>query len=645
MLQCILTPEKSQKKHCQNSFFLTSDRERNGNRLSHMASYHPFILEEMTKLEKTQTKTELYSSANHFIAAAASKFGSPSVSNCFIKTTKEKQSELFPERFRKKISILLQLAETDSSFETTQSKMWKVMWDEHGISDIPSTHDLSSYLPAIAHIVTLEREEILKTAGFCHVLYDLYNCLGDDYLLITYQTTVENQVIQFPLDAVKLYGSKTKTNVSRAVDLCLDKHLGNEVEKVSVHVDGALLASARLVVSEAAIKWCFNHEFSLMLTTDTLDDMSLNVSQEIDWIHHVMVCLKSHKLIAAAVADARRDRGLQALSPLLDHDIRWSATALMIRRFVIISDDIANMITKNPAGLGQQLETMIKDHPYCPKDFFSQNQWRRIEKYKDILSYCYIVSVHAQSRSTVVISRILFWVDQVQELCTEAIDDHEDVIQFKKKLFSATLTRFMKYTTEKSIVLQATALDPRFADLRRWFSISESKVNQIWEEIAKQCRNDFEQNFKDTSDDSEAVKQSRKEGLLAQLTLAISFARKYLEIKSKEIHLKKNEPKFEENVIHPIDPLVEWATVPELNSNLWLLKRANMLLSSPAGTAGTEAVGSDVKRIRTPARNRLSDTTVQQLLVIRSYINEDSFSFDNLIKKLKSVMEAEENNK
>jgi hypothetical protein len=199
-------------------YFVVPDRNRNYDDRRHFESYHPSIV----KIMDTTQNEDLKQASTECIAFMKQKFQRQGLRNWL--TTGLPDYGKLSKTQTVSLAFMLWFVEAEIPFNATEHKMWPNLMTVLEAQSYKRT-TLTKIMGAVYEYVRKQREESIHQAGFFHALFDFYNCMGKEVLLINYQILLENGTIkQFPLDVVPFPGRQFASTICSHIDACVKSH-------------------------------------------------------------------------------------------------------------------------------------------------------------------------------------------------------------------------------------------------------------------------------------------------------------------------------------------------------------------------------------------------------------------------------------
>ncbi len=543
-------------------------------------------------------------------------------------------------RERKELSLALWLLATQTPLSRLSHKSWSDVQRELG-TNLNSAKELRRvHYPLIFEAITRLRRTVFVSAGFIHTEFDFLTVFGKSILIVCGHTCVSYKLFSDILGIVEFSGFAGAEHVNQLVQETISRVAPNSVMLATNTVDGALRRASEELVGEDDTEWCICHQLALPIKKSLNLEKFPNsvIALDFAFMHHFGVFVRSRSdvqellnLIRTKRAGVKSERQL-----LLDCLARWESEHRKLKRFLELKMDLVDL-AKDPA-VAQELGT-LKEKSHAPLDAFKPMFWARLDAMSPVITLLHQVSKASQSASTVTISAIPYWLDQIRKALVRVEDEPAAVSAWKETMLKLTEEQFGDMNTEASNMWAAALLDPRFADLS-FFGVSARVQDEVWDLIE-----DEHLNFKTTR-----ARVAKKDELYSLPEGQVTVAKGHLQTLRAEMpgiarpfltKLMAGQAKLGD-----LDPLSFWkehAEKGQRDDNFGqyaaVAQTACLLLSAPGNTATSERGVGRLRRTATPYRNMLSENMLEQEVICSHYINGPLYKFEEVLRNVAAVQQ------
>jgi hypothetical protein len=635
--------------------------------LAHAETFHSTFFVAMREAEEQGLVLE--SVFNNLLeqARTSAQANKGSIAGYFTKKSRdEKQKPGLLERHGKMSAFTLWLVDSQSHLNSTASPVFKPAMRRIGWQPPQQVDSFRDTAVALALVVKRIRREQMSAAGWVHFCYDFYDGPGQtEYLLLTGTTLActrggQRTVQQFPLGVVEYNQRHFSALVAACVETILHESVPEDVTLATSNVDGALLASAKMIVVDHDTNHCFGHRGNL-LGEDVFvkgDLVVPDIVKDIDALNGMMVAIKSSKIFRADLkraqkeakgADGSQDKNRRReLKVQVLGSIRWTRflrileCAYNLRRALIV------MHNTNSAFRG----ILASLNP--PRDFLRKEFFCRVKETISVIKPLQGVIEHAQISNRPSLSLLLIKLLELKASLVILEESRFNAVdQLTTNLASGLKSRFGNdMSSGESLLLRAARLDPRTNNLHR-LGVKESAVQTVDRLILHDHLDMLKARGKQLTPRDLIDAQTDLSRLMARLEVIShdflgdfpDMAPTSLEIEVP-VHLQhfldsasavvpRNKRQFED-----LDPIAFYdggeGVVKEFS------QVAFMLLSVPSGTGRVESLGSEVNYTLDAYVTNIKDVTIDHLLSIRSYTRSPGFDMDEFLAKVSEVLEEDE---
>jgi hAT family C-terminal dimerisation region len=425
-------------------------------------------------------------------------------------------------------------------------------------------------------------------------------------------------------------GRKYAEFIAEQVKQCIDSHSDTALHVSSVTDTASNVVSASFMLTDDDCKNCFNHELKLCVD-EVLGGPSgkkgkaEEAAQLIATVNDVCAWIRTSKPERQLFEQIQVVNGGAALQLKEENVTRWEGKFLTLERFVLLKNSLKSLCKHDSSTLTASLE---KYTTYTAQDtLLSKEFWRKLKEMLDVLKVLHVVSKQAQAEGTVTISCIPYWIQELKKACIRTENESRCSAAMKEAFLAVFEERLGYYTEEDSTVLRSAALDPRFSNLEL-LDIEGALVDQVWDSII-----------------DETILLYKKDPLAEEYDRWKEEKTSFLRSMAKPVRrtlLKLSTSFLKDNGTIPGgDPLMFWKSVcdgsigGDLDKDQCLCFSpfstcARMFFCIPAGSSPSEREFSASGRVYTELRNKMSDETLEMLVVIRDFIRSPEFDFQEL---------------
>ncbi len=546
------------------------------------------------------------------------------------KNAQEKRAEGLLPREIKEVALAVWLLDTRTPLYRLETASWKEFCKQIHLEMPKPDHLRRVHFGNIFECFLRLRRRLFEKAGFVHIEFDFMSLGASKFLIVCGCAVVDFEIFNDILGIVEYIGTEAAGHVSSMVHSTLSRVTSNSVLLSSVTVDGALRAAGTAVAEgdDDDVLWCFAHQFALPVKKSLEGDDS--VSKDFSFLHFFGVYLRSHAPLREVLELEQRREGHEPKRVLLDSLARWTSEFRKVKRFLELESFLITIVKQENV---QQLVSGWIEDGHAPVDVFKPRFFARLRAMKGVLEVFHEVIKLSQASTHPVVSQIPFFLARVETAVILVEDEPAAVAAWKDKFRALFLNQFRELRTSYNTMWLAVALDPRFADLKKW-NISQELEDQIWENVGIEHVNLKRLRFAREYGDQMSFPESRERTALSYVDTA--------RVSMKFWHDKLwKEKKSEKKSVLEINPLLWWKEMSEkgaVNDSLAEFKElaltACMFLSRRGTTAAAERGVGRVRHTLTPFRMMLSEGFAEQEVVASHFIRTPQYNFEKLCEEL-----------
>jgi hypothetical protein len=189
-------------------------KTRNADDRLHYEKFHPTICSIMDQISKDEDPHQAFSETLKFMVQ---KFEKRGLLHYFIRTG-------LTAKHINSLAFLVLFLDAEIPLSVIDHDIWQFIMEKVLGIDVFKRTTLTKLLEIMYEYVKKKREETIEDAGFFHTLFDFYNCMGRELLLINYQTLINKEIVQFPLDIIPFPGRQFALSIAKKVEACVKSH-------------------------------------------------------------------------------------------------------------------------------------------------------------------------------------------------------------------------------------------------------------------------------------------------------------------------------------------------------------------------------------------------------------------------------------
>ena len=583
------------------------------NLISHARTYHGDILNALIKA--SNDCRDLASEFDGLLAAATPPTtAKKDLTAHFNKVARSKDG------FEAQLALLIMLVRESIPFSLIDSQSFKDWMTVLGYT-LQSEGSIKKMLPPLYEAVMHEQAEFVRKSGFFSITFDMWTSIAKQkYLVATFHTLSENFVMfSAPLDLIPMSCSAYGEFIAVAIQSRIAVRFADCVFMASFSDSGSNCRLAKGLLTPGDEEPCFNHTMKLMLD-DVIGGaegghVAANAVAALDLLSVglLVAIVRPNTQLRSEVSSACGKVGIENLELIAANITRWEGRYSALKRFLELRAALCKVHAK-----GIFLPFMKQAEKSFPKDFLTEDFFRRLAGYQDLLKRFHAISKAAQSQTEPTLSCVAHWVWSMEAMLKSSESDSgiikklkEDLMRSSKKRMSVFVAIEVDASDEVSVMpnaVKAGLLDPRHS-------------HEVQDRLTKK--------------ELVAVKDAiiadtlhlwTKEALHGAIEAAMQGAFESLMEKLKEASSYGGSP------------LTWWCHLKNCGEEADVFKpffrSARVFLSMPAGGAPPESVFSATTDMVTKKRNCLGDDTLEQMTIVRHYLRSPQYKFDDLAKKM-----------
>jgi len=522
-------------------------------------------------------------------------------------------------RDKKHLVLLIWLITSGVPGHALTTPNWKDVTDEFGIELCERT-TLWKFLPLLRSVALLEEEKVLCSLSSFVTSIDLWTSLAHShYLVVNYYGIVPTEEFRpwnATLDLIPFYSGASSPVIVSVICTAIERHTqGNPsiIHAGNVSDQGANVKLAGIkLTNEGDQLDCFNHHLKLII--DDVFGHNVNecgscvmASKDLIGLNTLVHFIRSHSHIRRTFDDEQAS-GLALIS---DNITRWEGKYSSLERALLLMRVIRKVCKK----FKPEIIKLAKDlGSSCPQRFLSKDYTKRLGELKEFLEPIHRISQKAQSLKKPTASSVIKWTWGLEQHC-KIFDTDSPLLTTLKQAFADSLqVRMGIYRTKVTTYLKCSLMDTRYCGKLSQYGISKKLLNTAWNELLLICEDLFPTEYENHKESFE---------------LALKALRGALE------------------ATHNKNPYEFWRSSKYggmshsliLNSYVSMLRPlAAMLLAFPCGEAASERDFSYTGRIITKGRTRTSDTTLEDMLLVRNWAMKEMYSKAVLFSVIEDLM-------
>jgi len=253
-----------------------------------------------------------------------------------------------------------------------------------------------------------------------------------------------------------------------------------------------------------------------------------------------------------------------------------------------------------------------------PSDVLSEMYFERLLQYKKILEHVNIISKSAQNKLLPTGSMVIGWTYNLINVTKPELTDSQCLQKFKEVLHETFQNRLGHYLKKVTVFLKAAMFDTREAGKLLSYGISEKLIKRATENILDEGFLLFKIPEKMENQYKKVLKQALTTVLemikISNLDDPFAFFR-------DKTHGGLDFDNLLSPAIMQVRPI------------------AAMYLAFPAGTAASVRGFSGTTATVRKLRSSMSDELLESLTIIRDYLIQPSYTFDDVLMELQKIMD------
>ncbi len=505
-------------------------------------------------------------------------------------------------KIMKEVALLRWMVVKKMSFNSLDSDSFRDVLEEWGVTLESRSTMLNLLTPLYEHALA-QTENILSACAGIACTFDLWtSSAGRKYLAVTYHGIDKNwRLVHCVLDVVHFHGSTQSEVIAAVVRGCIEKHLPKDKLVTVVVSDGAGdTKHAREDLLEFDGHDCFNHDLNLSLG-DALK-VAKEAAKDFATMEHLIREIESDKNLRIFFENMQKIAGFEVAQKFVHrNDTRWTGLVDSVVKFL----KLGNALRWDDEDAEAARQQILDEWPLSlSADVFQDTYWQRMKAYHEMLVPFSVATKSAQSLSVPTSSRVPKLIWDMKSKWTQLVGKTNGAVkEFGIALLDCLSRRCNKYIDSSGNTMKAAVLDPSQSRFLHDFGVSKEVIEQSWEAIVKEALDEFAAvqqidlaDLQDGMDNSDAIARGQVAALRTLLKVAKTPA-------------DSDDPLqfYRDNVSHCI-------TYAPLACRV-----ATNLLAIPAGESHSERVFSWAGGFVTKLRNRLSDETLQELVLLYDF--------------------------
>lgn len=515
-------------------------------------------------------------------------------------------------KIMKEVALLRWVISNRVAFNALDSDCFNDMLTEWGVTLESKSTVLNLLTPLFEHVV-LQTTEILAACAGIACTFDLWtSSAGRKYLAVTYHGIDKSwNLFHCVLDVVHFHGSTQSEVIAAVVKQCIDKHLPkNKLVTVVVSDGAADTRRAREDLLEFDGHDCFNHDLNLSLG-DALK-VAKGAAKDFATMEHLIREIESDKNLRIFFENMQKITGFEVAQKFVHrNDTRWTGLADSVAKFLKMREVF---FVEDQDGLAEKTRQLIlEDWPAeLSQDVFQNKYWKRLKAYNGLLVPLSVASRSAQSLSVPTGSRVPKLMYDMKSAWQKSIENAADAVkEFGQALLDCLSRRCNKYVEVAGNTMKAAVLDPSQSRFLVQFGVSAEVIAESWEGVVKEAQDEF--------DLEQKLVMEEEEELFSDGAIVKG------QVDALKTLLLRTKIPFDD-----ADPL-KFYRQNSLNCLTYAplaCRVAANLLGIPAGESHSERVFSWAGGFVTKLRNRLSDETLQELVVMYDFFRSNRMPWD-----------------
>ncbi len=519
----------------------------------------------------------------------------------------------------KEVALLRWVISNKVAFNTLDSACFNDMLEEWGVTLESKRTMLSLLTPLFEHAVSQTTAILAACAGIA-CTFDLWtSAAGRKYLAVTYHGIDTSwNLFHCVLDVVHFHGSTQSEVIAAVMKQCIDKHLPKDKLVTVVVSDGAGDAKhAREDLLEFDGHDCFNHDLNLSLG-DALK-VARGAAKDFATMEHLIREIESDKNLRIFFDNMQKIAGFEVAQKFVHrNDTRWTGLADSVAKFLKMRDVF--FVEDEHAEATRRV--ILQDWPAdLSQDVFQNKYWKRMKGYSEMLVPLGVAARSAQSLSVPTGSRVPKFMFDMKTAWEKAVNSaaKHAVREFGQALLDCLSKRCNKYINVPGNTMKAAVLDPSQSRFLRSFGVSADVIAQSWLGVVKEAEDEFDATHNGEVEEEPIAEERIDDGAEGGGNLAeISIAKGQVDaLKGMLMRCKFLSDDVDPLRFYRLDVL-KCRTYAPLACRV-----AANLLAIPAGESHSERVFSWAGGFVTKLRNRLSDETVQELVVMYDFFRSN----------------------
>jgi hypothetical protein len=644
-------------KH-QKYLLMNASRPAHQNTIDHFKTHGTFM-KYMDELRGGEDIDVAIESAMTMLNAQMVKPGGErrvSIKSFYRKTPAEKKIPKLLDKEKNGIAICAWMIATSVAPNKLEHKTWKDVKNRIGMFVDNPQNLRTVHYPMIFEAIHRLRKDIFVKGGFVHTEFDFLTLNNSKYLIVAGHTCVDFQRFSDILGLVEWSGFGGVEHVAQLARVTIDRTVPNIVMLATNTVDGALESHSEELVGKEDTFWCFAHEHALPIkkSLDLKRFPNSLVALDFSFMHEFGVFIRANSALQDKLSYHRKcsssPDGVKNLKLLLDCLARWESEKRKLFRWLELQKALV-LLSRDP-----QVRDFINDlikSGLAPRDAMKPAHFARCAVMKPIIETLHSISKSSQSEKDVVISRILYWIDDIKNACVLDEDDPSGIPEWKSSFLQLVTDQFSHIYSEPNVVLLATVCDHRFANLKH-FGVADEVIEKVWEQVLAEFV-DFTKSqgiIRTNNEDYEVPEDSR----VAARSYVSTFRREITKVsvewltKWKSASTAEKRRELAHSSLCPLRYIESMMTSKSANRSTpglllddpsvayrFVGPICQMFLSAPGTTASSERGVGRVRRVGTTFRNSLSESMLEQEVVCSNFINSSHYSLAKLLEKCEEI--------
>lgn len=318
-----------------------------------------------------------------------------------------------------------------------------------------------------------------------------------------------------------------------------------------------------------------------------------------------------------ALKDFQASRSLDELSVVMANETRWEGVFLCLKRFQELREALEP--EESPIRQWEEFDTI--NAAATLTDFLDRSFWRRLEDYIALFDPFSGVTKFFQGRTYPTGCFVPHCIHYLFLKTSPAQDDGPHAKFLKDALRNSIEDVLVRpYLQAPNNFIKAALMHPALAAELPNF-ISNDVLTKCWESLCTDAA-------MFTDGDDEQTNQLQE----AMLKLVVRMYQSKINAQFPDPQEPKELPLLKDEKYNGVDAFKYWRTCPQ---DIIMLKNvAAMMLALPAGEANDERTFSVAGNMLTRNRNRLGNSIIEMVIVIRIFMREFHWKTEDVIKWL-----------